>query len=241
MEIGKDTLCFLDLKISIIENQLFTTVCSKPTDSHLYLHANSCHTKGSINGIQKGVALRLRRICATNEEYDNKSAEYASYLVARGHNPVKVNDTFKSVKLQSRTDARKKVVRKNESKVIFTTKYNLRGPDVKNIIKNNIHVLQNSTMLNSLYPPGSIIVGHSLERNLKELLLRGDSYTIKPDVVDKADHGYVKCNKKCDSCNNFVDETTTVTSFATGDKFKIRRDTSCNNKKCDIFSILYKM
>ena len=62
MEIGNDTICFLDLKISIVQNQLFTTVYSKPTDSHMYLHDTSCHSKQSIVGIQKGVALRLRRI-----------------------------------------------------------------------------------------------------------------------------------------------------------------------------------
>ena len=63
-------LCFLDLSINLKDNQLSTTVYSKPTDSHLYLHANSYHNKVSIEGIPKGVALRLRRICSTNQSYD---------------------------------------------------------------------------------------------------------------------------------------------------------------------------
>ena len=49
MEIGNDHLCFLDLKISISSNKLMTTVYSKPTDSHLYLHSTSCHKPSSIN------------------------------------------------------------------------------------------------------------------------------------------------------------------------------------------------
>ena len=53
VEIGKDHLCFLDLKISVSGNKLMTTVYSKPTDSHLYLHSTSCHKSSSINGIKK--------------------------------------------------------------------------------------------------------------------------------------------------------------------------------------------
>ena len=45
MEIGNQSLCFLDLRISIAENNLTAAVCSKPTDSHLYLHADCCNKK----------------------------------------------------------------------------------------------------------------------------------------------------------------------------------------------------
>ena len=43
MEIGGNSICFLDLKIYIQKNYLETTVYSKPTDTHLYLEASSCH------------------------------------------------------------------------------------------------------------------------------------------------------------------------------------------------------
>ena len=72
-----------------------TTVYSKPTESHLYLHSKSCHKPSSINGIPKGVALCLRRICSTTQEYQNKAKEYSYYLVARGHNPKTVKSTLK--------------------------------------------------------------------------------------------------------------------------------------------------
>ena len=80
MEVGNKSLCFLDLKISISETSLKTTVYSNPTDAHLYLLADSCHNKSSINGIPKGVALRLRRICSSDIEYQKKSGECISHL-----------------------------------------------------------------------------------------------------------------------------------------------------------------
>ena len=75
-----------------------TTVYSKPTDSHSYLHSTSCHKSSSINGIQKGVALRLRRICSMTEEYQNKAKQYSSYLAARGHDLKTVKSTFNKIK-----------------------------------------------------------------------------------------------------------------------------------------------
>ena len=108
VEVGGKSICFLDLKISIINGQLETTVYSKPTDSHLYLHARSCHKPSSIRCIQKGVALRLRRICSTDNEYSSKSIKYQDYHNRRGHDPKKVHDTFEKTSKITRNGARKK-------------------------------------------------------------------------------------------------------------------------------------
>ena len=62
MTVGEnDELTFLDLRIMLKNNKLFTTVYSKPTSSQMYLHADSIHPKSTFTGIQKGVSLRLRK------------------------------------------------------------------------------------------------------------------------------------------------------------------------------------
>ena len=65
---------------------------------------------------------------------------------------------------------------------------------------------------------------------MQELLTRGDPYNIKSDLLDLNVHGYKKYGKKCDSCNNFVDETSFVISKATWRKYWIRRDSTCTPK-----------
>ena len=107
IEIGNPSICFLDLRISIVENKLTTTVYRKPTDSHLYLHTDPRHKKSSIK-IQKGVALRLRRICSSDNDYTAKSIEYTKYLVNRGHDLQLVQQCFNNVGKTSRQEARKK-------------------------------------------------------------------------------------------------------------------------------------
>ena len=77
IDIGGKELSFLDLKLILKDNKIQATVYSKPTDSHLYLLilTDSCHHLLSILGIQKVVTLRLRRICSTNEDFNNKSKD----------------------------------------------------------------------------------------------------------------------------------------------------------------------
>ena len=227
MEIGGDSLAYLDLMISIMNGQLFTTVYSKPTDSHLYLQSDSCHPKQSIKGIQKGVALRLRRICTTVEEYDTKSKEYTAYLVARGHDPLSVLSTFESTRNLSVAEARRKVLRDSHTRVVFPTTFNPRGPNVRAIVKKHSHLLSKSLAAKKVFPNG-VMVAYKREQNLKELLTRADPYSIKSAITDLTPRGYKRCSQKCDSCDNFVMETDSIVSFATGKRYRVRGDFNCN-------------
>ena len=227
MEIGKNELCFLDLKIMLHNNYLSTTVYSKPTDSHLYLHATSCHSSASINGIPKGVALRLRRICSSDNEYNEKSDEYMSYLTDRGYKQKKIEKTFKNIEKLPRTEARKKVEKNcKNSRIVFTAKFNPRGPDVNKIVRENLHLLENQPELKELFPKGAIITAYKREDNLKNLLVRSNPYTVNSEVNEEK--GYVRCNSRsCDSCDNYVDETSFIICHATKRRFKIRKESSC--------------
>ena len=121
IEVGGNELCFLDLKLTLKDNKIHTTVYSKPTDSHLYLQADSCIHSPSILEIQKGVALRLRRICLTDEEFNSKSKEYKAYSIGRGYKLKDVeksfNDTLNISRQQSRIKKTKSTNSKN--KVVF--------------------------------------------------------------------------------------------------------------------------
>ena len=188
---------------------LHTTVYSKPTDSHLYLQAGSCHQKSSVIGIQKGVALRLRRICSTEEDFECKAKEYKAYLVARDHDPFSVCKAFETTKLMPRKKTREKVNKRNcPSKIEFSTKYNPRGPNIRSIFGKHSYLIRNCPSLNKIFP-GGVMAAFKREKNLKELLMRGDPYTIEEDHNNHSKHGYKRCDRISDSCDNFVFENAT--------------------------------
>ena len=135
------------------------------------------------------------------------------------------------VKHHDRKHGKKVKPRNAKNLIVFSTSFDPHGPNVNKIINRNIHLLLNNDNLKELYTKGTILNANKREKNLQQLLMRSDPYNIKDDQQLKEDRGYTKCSyKNCDSCNNFVDETTYIECNATGRKYKIRRDTSCSSR-----------
>ena len=173
-----------------------------------------------------------------DDEYRNKSIEYTYYLSQRGYHEKGFEKTFKIYPSLSIIVARKTVVKNNkDSRVVFTASYNPRGPDVSKILKEHLHIVENKPELAALFPKGTIKVANKRENNLGYLLLRSDSYNISSDATSELELGYIRYNKKCDSCNNFVDQTTSITSYATGRNFTIRKEITCTSR--NVISLVY--
>ena len=64
-----------DVSVRKKNNQLVTDLRIKPTDTHHYLHASSCHVYHSKKSIPYSQALRLNRICLANSFYDKRCNE----------------------------------------------------------------------------------------------------------------------------------------------------------------------
>ena len=72
------------------------------------------------------------------------------------------------------------------------------------------------------------MIGFRRHKNLKEIL----SPTAFPTNKNKQvvlDTGCKKCNKKCYVCRYFLQESPTITSLATGIKYKIEESLSCKD------------
>ena len=136
---------FFDWKLTLKDNKIHTTVYSKPTDSHLYLQADSYHHSLSILRMRREVALRLLRIYSTDEEFNNKSREYQADLVGRGHKLRNFEKSSNDALNMSRQQFRIKKTKSanSKSKVVFCSffKYNSLGPNIKSIIQKHAHIL----------------------------------------------------------------------------------------------------
>ena len=85
MEVAIDPLEILDLKFKLDKKskQISVDAFAKDTDSFTYVHPSTCFPKNNTENIPKDVALCLRRICDSDEKFENHSAEYQNYLIAR--------------------------------------------------------------------------------------------------------------------------------------------------------------
>ena len=147
-----------------------TNVYSKPTDSHLYLPPSSCHPKHVFKAIPFGVATRLKRNCSDETFFAERTAEYKGYLLNQGYPSKLVNDQFSKASAISRNDLLR--ARGKEAKKLFpfVTTFNPNLPDVGNIIRKHLFILQSNPKLKELFPRGSVIPAFRRSKNLKELL-----------------------------------------------------------------------
>ena len=82
---GDDRLEFLDLKLKMVYDKISVDVFPKSTNSFTYALPSTCYPNRNIKNVLKGIALRLRRICDSDEKYDERSEEYQKYLIARDY------------------------------------------------------------------------------------------------------------------------------------------------------------
>ena len=82
---SREKISFLDVGIIKNGNQLLTDLYIKPTDTHQYLHASSCHVFHSKKSIPYSQALRLNRICSENSFFDKRCNDLEIWLKGRGY------------------------------------------------------------------------------------------------------------------------------------------------------------
>ena len=75
-----NTVNFLDIKLSIENRGVSTSVYYKPTDSHAYLHYHSNHSSSCKNAIPYSQFFRLHRLCSETDDFSAKSEEMCRFF-----------------------------------------------------------------------------------------------------------------------------------------------------------------
>ena len=155
----EDGIEFLDLKLKLENSKIAVDVFAKPTNSFTYVLPTSCYPRKSINNIPRGIALRLRRICDTDEKFNSRSIEYKNYLIARDYKPSIVNKHFAHVSTLSRQQARQKSTKRKSQvskNVKLVMKYNLRLPDLNSLLKKHLPLIYKDPTLKTIFLQGCI-------------------------------------------------------------------------------------
>ena len=104
MESGTPRLPFLDLNLSIIDNKIDIDLYTKPTSTNPFLYAGSCHPASCKKALPYSLALRLKRICSSEQSLKTRLLELRSQLKERGYKDNDINVAFNKVEMKSRED-----------------------------------------------------------------------------------------------------------------------------------------
>ena len=199
-EVSDTVITFLDIKISIQENKLTTSVHYKPTDSHSYLSYSSSHPSHVKNSIPYSQFLRLRRLCSNNLDFQSKCSEMSTFFSDRGYPDHVINQALNRVQNVSREMALTPAESNSEERIPFILTYHPNNLAAKNIILLNFSILQSDPETASIFsqPP---LVSFKRDKNLQNLLVRS---ALRPT----SEPGTFKCSRKqCKTCQFIVSHT----------------------------------
>ena len=161
MEVAEGVLEFLELRLTFDKEykRISVDIFAKTTNSFRFVLPRTCFPEKSIENVPKGVALQLRRICDSDDQFDERSVQYQKYLVARDYKPSQVKRQFSDVREISREEPRRPRNKNNFSASCnLITQYNALLPNIKTIIKKHLPVLHSSHDMLQIFPENTVTV-----------------------------------------------------------------------------------
>ena len=200
---------------------LCTDLYTKPTDKHQHLLYSSCHPLHTKKAISFSLALRLRRICSTDETFKIHTTELTTYLLKRGY-----KRDFVTKQIQRAADVPR--IHTLQPKQI-NKPYNPSLPSIFNIIKKHYNLLLSSDRCKNafLYLP---VVGFRRSPNLRDLLVTAK---LSPNVTHSNSalpSGSFRCGKNCATCPYIFHGLTNYTFFSTSETRSINCHITCETK-----------
>lgn len=226
-EYSLEEVNFLDVKVIRKGDQIVTDLYVKPTDTHQYLQASSCHVYHSKISIPYSQTLRLNRICSEPEFFDKRCDELENWLQKRGYNPNKVRQQVLKARKFSRDSLLNKEKSPKDEKLTFNITYHPAYARIKNVL-NNIHLLLTPDEEHRKVFSSVPIVGFKNGKSLKNWLVRAKLPVLDSQNVSSG--GCKKCGRKnCKICM-YISETETFKSSFNGKTHKIKEKLDCNSE-----------
>ena len=154
-EISENFLPFLDIKLSVNDNGLSTSVHYKPTDSHNYLLHSSSHPQQVKKAIPFSQFLRLRRLCSDDTDFNNKCEEMCQLFKKRGYPDSAVTTDKHRAQEIDRETALQTSQNEETARIPFTLTYHPQNLAIKNVMLKNFKILRNDPETKDIFslPP----------------------------------------------------------------------------------------
>ena len=169
MEVAKDVLEFLDLQLKFDKEykRILVDIFAKATNSFTYVLPSTSFPKKNIENVPEDVALRLRRVCYSDDKFEEWCVQYQKYLVVI-YKPSKVKKQFSNVKNISSEEARRPKINNNFSaSCSLITQYNPLLLNSKTIIRKHLPVLHSSHEMLQIFPENTVNITSRRNKSLK--------------------------------------------------------------------------
>ena len=231
---SKKEINFLDLTIYKNDNgELCTKVYTKPTDRQSYLYRTSCHPEHLKKSIPYGQALRLRKICSEEKEFEKAAGQLKEKLKQRGYKDNEIQIQIERAKEHNRNTLLQSQNQQICNGIPCVVTYNKSLPNIKESIDKHWDLLQINPNLEQTFqqkPFMSFKRGKNLRDLIGQKTLSNNKVQKRKNIKDRKgwcspcnSHGNNICCKQIRNTNRFQSTTTK-------EKFKIFHRVNCRSR-----------
>ncbi len=144
---------FLDTTVSK-DRKLYTTLYTKPTDTHTYLHFQSAHPIHQTKSEPYSQLILVRRICTYFEDFLVNAKKILAYYKLRGYPKQTLEEAFQKASSLDRTVL---LIPKDDqldeisNDLFLVMTYNPANPEVKKALQDTWHLITQERPLSPLH------------------------------------------------------------------------------------------
>ena len=137
-EPSKESIAFLDLKVSFKNSKIITDLYVKSTDRHQYLHYLSAHPKHTKQSVVLSQTLRISRLSSYEESFMEHKANMKSWFLKTEYPEGSISAKMDKVKF---SNIERKSNSKTQNGIPLVVIYHTLLKSLSSIVNNNIYLL----------------------------------------------------------------------------------------------------
>lgn len=138
-----DSITFLDLVISQVNDKFVTKTFFKNVDRNSYLPIGSCHHRNWLFNILKGQIMRLRRNCMNKADFCTQVNLIGERFINKGYDTNLIKEKIEEVKNMQREallEDKKSICQQDQVPLVL--EYNFQYKKIEKIVARHWHILK---------------------------------------------------------------------------------------------------
>ena len=240
-ESSMEKINFLDTTSYIKNGTIITDLHTKQTDKHQFLSPKSCHPKHCSRGIPFSQALRIKRICSTENTKNARLGQLRKHLVVRGYNNNIIDSAFERANKTSRQELleyKDKNKAANRTPLVLT--YHPDFKNVSSIVQKHWKIIENDLNLKKVFssPP---VMAFRRPKNIRDKLVT----SVLAKQPNPSPGCYKQCGRRNCLCCKAANTSSSFISSVTKQNYTIYSNSNCKTENsiyiltCDTCGIQY--
>lgn len=217
------SLPFLDTITTIHNQHISTSLYSKTTDSHSYLHYSSQHPKKCKDNIPYSQMLRVKRICSSPTAFQQHATQVQQFFTDRNYPNHITTSSYQKTQNISRDSLLEPHPKSQSNRTPLAINYHPQMIPVVNVVLKNFNMLQTHPSTSHIFVDKPLLA-YRRDKNLKDILVK--SLVTDPSLPTPTSGTFPCGRPRCKTCAH-TSNATTITGPK--DTFKVSQHFTCTD------------